>query len=141
MTMLSVSVGRVAVAFHDERNPSDAEWNTWVALYVALLSNHGKATRGVIYTLGGAPNASQRAVLGSAIGGKAQPSAVLTTSALTRGAVTAISWLGIPVRAFKPDNWVDIRQYLELNDIEARDVQTALTRIMQSRQAPNAQAR
>jgi hypothetical protein len=56
----------------------------------------------------------------------------LTSSALTRGAVTAISWLGIPVRAFKPDSWSEIGEYLELTTIESRDAQAALTRIEQA---------
>jgi hypothetical protein len=129
MAMVIVGVGRVAVAFHDEQNPTDAEWNAWISLYTALHAAHGDETRALVRTLGGAPNAAQRASLGNALGRKGQPSAVLTSSTLTRGVVTAISWLGIPVRAFKPDSWVEIREYLELDAIESRDAQAALARI------------
>jgi hypothetical protein len=139
--MSCVSVGRVAVAFHDERNPTDAEWNAWISLYTSVRAPHGNTTRALIRTLGGAPNAAQRASLGNALGGKGELSAVLTSSALTRGAVTAISWLGVPVRAFKPDSWIEIREYLELNALESRAVQAALTRIMHTSADSNVAAR
>jgi hypothetical protein len=80
-------------------------------------------------------------MLGKAIGGKGLPGAVLTSSALIRGAVTAISWLGIPVRAFKPDSWAEIRAYLELNASETNEVQAALTRISQPSPPPSSATR
>jgi hypothetical protein len=43
MAMLCVGVGRVAVAFHDEKNPTDAEWSAWVTLCTALHVAHGEA--------------------------------------------------------------------------------------------------
>jgi hypothetical protein len=55
--------------------------------------------------------------------------AVLTSSAIARGVVTAIAWLGIPVRSFRPDAWGDIRDYLGLDQQTCREVETALQRM------------
>jgi hypothetical protein len=129
MVMRIEHTGRVAVAFHDEHSPTDAEWDAWVALCRLLKSQHQAEAACLIRTLGGAPNVRQRADLGKALGGSAVRAAVLTSSAITRGVVTAIAWLGVPVRAFRPDAWDEIRDYLKLSRDECGDVQAALLRM------------
>ena len=51
-------------------------------------------------TDGGAPDAAQRKRLAEVVCGWAPLAAVISESLLVRGVVTALAWLGIPVRSF-----------------------------------------
>ncbi len=93
----------VVCALHSATNPSDAEWDEYIAHIATMKQLTGERFRdaaGFAITDGGAPNAAQRKRLAD-IAGKEEPlGAVVSDSMMVRGVVTALSWLGIRVRAF-----------------------------------------
>ena len=125
-------LGRVALAFHDNVNPSDSEWGAWVAMCSSVAKDDPARAVCVVRTLGGAPSAKQRSALAKAIEACRMPTAVMTDSGIGRGVVTAISWLGVPVRAFRPDARNGLRDYLKLDPDELSQVSAALNRISKS---------
>ena len=94
--MSSMLVERVAgliVAVHDEHNPSDADWDKYVALVRESVSEGGYF-RGVLATsLGGAPNAGQRKALQVVADSQAYRTCICTDSVVARGVIIAINWL------------------------------------------------
>ena len=125
--MLFRRVGRVIVGFHDTFAPTDDEWSAWVEACRGVMSDGGV---GVVQSLGGAPSATQRAALGEAFGKGRFKTAVLTQSALSRGVVTAISWLGVPVRAYAFGEMHRVQEYLLLSADEVNEVSDILRGFM-----------
>jgi hypothetical protein len=125
--MLFRRVGRVVVGFHDTAAPTDDEWRGWVEACRAAMSDGGV---GVVQSLGGAPSPSQRAILGEAFGKGKFRTAVLTQSALSRGVVTAVSWLGVPVRAYAFGEMHKVQEYLRLSADEVTEVSAVLREFM-----------
>lgn len=96
-------VGRTLVVVHGVTHPTDRDW----AIYLdALRQNTQKIGAQLIVTDGGSPTSAQRkASLELAVGqwDRVPPSAVVTSSVLARGAVTALSWfMKDKIRAFAP---------------------------------------
>jgi hypothetical protein len=96
-----VVIDEILVLYYTERDPSDPEWDAWIAQI-----NRREHRAMLILTEGGAPNARQRAKMvretdyGAAL---RPPMALLTDSMLLRGMMTAFAWLygkAQPLRAF-----------------------------------------
>jgi hypothetical protein len=114
MAMAMRGLDRLAIAVHSEQPPSDEEWAQWIA----LCRDRPGALRVLVETHGGGPNAKQRKALNDALGSRDMRAAILTESLLVRGVVTALAWLGIPLRAFTFDQVRLAADYLELSDPE-----------------------
>jgi len=97
-------VGHTLVVVHGATHPSDADWAIYL---VALARNIATIEAQLIITNGGSPNSEQRrASLEIAAGRPVPPSAVVTSSVLARGAVTALSWfMKDRIHAFRPDEF------------------------------------
>ena len=94
-------VGRTLVVVHDKTHPSDDDWQIYLD---ALRANQDAIEAQLIVTDGGSPTAAQRrASLEYARGFALPASAVLTSSVLVRGVVSALSWfMKDRIRAFAP---------------------------------------
>jgi hypothetical protein len=98
--MAASVVGAVLVAVHDEHTPGDDEWQTWLDLY----RKRGADSRAlIVHSTGGGPSSPQRKHLLDAINALARvpPVAVLTSSTVMRGLVTAIGWFEPAARRAK----------------------------------------
>lgn len=87
----------VIVYVHDERSPTDEEWEQ-------ALSHYREApdptlVRALVLTAGGAPNAKQRSRLNQ-VAGTSCAIAVLTPSPIARAAGVAVAWFNPRVRIF-----------------------------------------
>jgi hypothetical protein len=94
-------VGHTLVVVHGVRHPSDGDW----AIYLdTLRQNWAEIRAQLIVTDGGSPTSAQRkASLEIAAGqwDRTPPTAVVTSSILARGVVTALSWfMKDRIRAF-----------------------------------------
>ena len=67
------------------------------------LAEHPSVDRMIVLAYDAAPTAQQRAVIQRWFQQTSAPCAVLTNSLLARGAVTALAWFGITIRAFPRD--------------------------------------
>jgi hypothetical protein len=101
----------VVIGVHTERAPSDDEWDGWIEL-CAKRTPHRLGF--LIFSDGGGPSSVQRSKLSRIPELKTIPSAVVTSSAVGRGIVTAVAWLGTKVRAFAPVNVRDALDYLRV---------------------------
>lgn len=68
----------------------------------------------LIYSKGGAPSAAQRKDMNEVVKGHEIPVAVLTSSKVARGAVTALSWFNSNMKAFAPEAERDAFHYLQI---------------------------
>jgi hypothetical protein len=76
---------------HDEHAPGDAEWDRWLRDYAAGAADLRAM---IVYSLGGGPASAQRKKLLETISQlpRAPDVFMVTSSALARGVVTALSW-------------------------------------------------
>jgi hypothetical protein len=97
-------VGRTLIVVHDKTHPSDDDWQLYLD---ALRVNRHAIGAQLIVTDGGSPTAAQRrASLEHARGFALPSSAVLTSSVLVRGVVSALSWfMKDRIRAFAPNEF------------------------------------
>lgn len=68
----------------------------------------------VVRASDGAPRADHRAVLLRWYREHAVRGAILTDSIVARGGVTALSWFGVPIRAFEPDQLDAAFEYVQI---------------------------
>jgi hypothetical protein len=112
--MLFTHFDRVLIAVHDADPPTDEEWERWMELFRGRTE-----TLVLVESFDGAgPNAKQRRVLAERTQGIDFGAAIMTDSTVARGIVTALSWLGMPQRAFSPGNYKQAGLYLGLTKEE-----------------------
>jgi hypothetical protein len=111
MTMTMGKLDRITLAVHDTSPPTDEQWARWIG----LCAEGGGPLRALVESHGGAPNAKQRKALHEALAGRDMRSAILTDSMIARGVVTALAWLGIPLRAFPLGDYKSAGEYLGLS--------------------------
>jgi hypothetical protein len=104
-------VSDVLVAVHGDQPPSSSEWRRYLA---ACANASDKVRANVVVTSGGGPNAAQRAELSNLPNLMTFPTAVVSSSIVVRGIVTAISWLGKRIKAFSPADIDSACRYLAL---------------------------
>jgi hypothetical protein len=109
-TMLHEVRGGVMVTVHGDLPIADAEWDAFLAAAGAAP----RLTACLISADRQGPNARQRAKLATLPQMYPLPKAVVTTSVVVRGIVTATSWLGTNIRAFAPHRIDDAFDYLKV---------------------------
>jgi hypothetical protein len=93
-------VDGVLILVHGEREPQDREWDAFLDTYEREQSG----MRGLlVFTPGPSPDSARRKRLSELNERRPVPIAVLTPSRIARGVVSALSWLGLAIRAFEPD--------------------------------------
>lgn len=118
--------GGVLLVVHAPREPTDQEWAEMMS-----SSDHERLSGAVIIVNDGVrPTPKQRAEIQQRMR-RDVPLAIVTDSLLTRGAVTALGWLGVKVRAFSGSergaalSWAgvfDVERGLQLLDEMGRRV-------------------
>jgi hypothetical protein len=121
MTCKSLGGGLI-VCVHTADAPADDEWNQILGLFRAVPDL--QKGRVLVSTLGGAPDARQRARLNAVVGDAKPRIAVLTPSALARAAGTAISWFIPTLRMFELDALQPALDHLDVSRVDRE----ALTR-------------
>jgi hypothetical protein len=94
--------------------PTDGEVDLHIDQAMAMASS----VRAVLVVTdgpdAGGPDAGQRAKM-ARVGMLRMPTAVVTESVLARGVMTAVSWLGAPVRAFAPEDLFRAFDFLKIS--------------------------
>jgi hypothetical protein len=107
-------VGDVRLVLQGAGRPTDAEIDQHITEAVAMAS----AVRAVLVFAEGrdavGPDAGQRAKMARA-GLLRIPTAVVTASALARGVMTAVSWLGAPIQGFAPEHLLRAFEFLKIS--------------------------
>jgi hypothetical protein len=121
--------GRVAIVIHNGRSFAPRDWR-------AILEFARRADlpdlRILSFTDGKANlTAAQRAELLAATGGRLPIAAILTSNAIARGVVTAISWFKPGVKAFPPHELEQAMRFLGLTERERAIVRSMADRLWQ----------
>jgi hypothetical protein len=109
-------MGRMVVTVHTEAVPNDADWSGYMGQVDAFLPLD--AQRILVISAGGGPNGKQRKMMIDALGGVRVPVAIITTSALMRGAGVAVSWFNPSLKILGPEDLDRAMDYLELTEWE-----------------------
>ena len=119
----------VVLAVHNVRNPNREEWDTYLEMMSSLREAFGgdcARFRQLIFTDGGAPNATQRKAVADIARGLKNIDKIkvvlVSRSVVARGIVTAFRWLGFPLRAFAPDELDEAFAFLAVSRAEAVDL-------------------
>jgi hypothetical protein len=116
-------VDHAIVVAYGAADPSDEEW----LAYLDLVERQGiDRTVQLVVTDGGGPTLAQRRWLNALLGGRAVPTAVVTSSLRVRGIVAALALLNRRIRAFPQSGLRDALAYLGLpasrGDLVEREV-------------------
>lgn len=111
-TIAAARTGQLWLSATGTRGITDAMWREYLALATTSVATHGPFVGLFLYYPTSAPSSAQRRMLaeeyGTRVGLSAQKRvAVISDSAISRGAMTAISWLtsgSVALRAFPPSN-------------------------------------
>lgn len=107
--------GFVMVVVHSAHAPSPKEFNDFIA---ELAKHDPEKIRLVVYTKGASLDGLQRKKMIDTLGGRQCTIAVLSDSAIVRGAVTALSWFNSKIKAFAPDRLPDAFQHINASKTE-----------------------
>jgi len=112
--------GRLNVAFHGTRAPTNLEWQRYVI--EAASGPPRRDARVVVLSRGGSPDGQQRTTLMTAMRGRECPVALLTDSVIARGVVAALRIFNPAMRAFPTTNLKEAGDFLELTVAERERV-------------------
>jgi hypothetical protein len=103
---------------HDEHAPGDAEWDRWLRAYAAGAADFRAM---IVYSAGGGPTSAQRKRLLETISRlpRAPAAFMVTSSALVRGVVTALSWFLRPAHRAKTFRLDELDRVFGLLDLDA----------------------
>lgn len=101
--------GELFVVVHPDRPPTDDDWTAYIRSWHPL--DMGRM-RTLVFTDGGGPNAAQRKLANQALRGRSSLTAVVSSSPMVRGIVTALSWFNPKIKAFSPEEALEAFYYL-----------------------------
>jgi hypothetical protein len=111
-------VGPTLVVVHGVAHPDDKDWEIYLG---ALRANMDAIGAQLIVTDGGSPNSAQRRASIEVAAGRPLPvTAVVTSSVLVRGVVSALGWImKEKIRAFAPGELDDACAFIGASDDKA----------------------
>ncbi len=115
--MVSVDGGEALLFLHTARNPSREEWDLGMEMLNRAVSTGVFARiRVLVVTDGGGPDVVMRSELQALFKkqGHSPKTAVVTTSVLSRGIVTAVSWFNPHIKAFAPIHFAAALDHLAI---------------------------
>lgn len=129
--------GNLVIAVHSTENPTNEEWDAYLAAGSKALDQHG-SIRSLAYSLGGSPNSVQRSKTNELFKGRPQRVAVMLNSAITRGVVTALGWFNPEIRAFNLEQSDAACEYLGLDALQTRKVREQIQQMLEAIEAAKA---
>lgn len=95
--------GRIVVLRHTRANPTDAEWDPYVAAYMLHQQQFAERTATLVWTDGGGPTPAQRARINAAVSLESGIAvSVVSTSMAVRFIVSSMALFNRGIRAFAP---------------------------------------
>jgi hypothetical protein len=125
-TIVAQEVDGVRVAIHGEKNPSAADWEEALDWTRSKMRMAARPVRYLILSQGGAPNSTQRAEFNKLVKKQEILTAILTSSTILRGMVTAMAWINSSVRAFREDDVDGALLYLGVPAVDFKKFSEAI---------------
>lgn len=120
--------GRICVVVHSAEEPTDLEWDTYLAQMRKLPGV--REVRVLIRSWGGGPTSLQRRKLQSQVGDRPPPVAILTASAAPmRGISTALRWFNGNVKVFEEHQLEAACSHLGFSEFEVAAAAMCLARL------------
>jgi hypothetical protein len=113
----------VLIQLHTSEAPTDAEWNTCLALgeqYGKKQNGSFSSLRVLAITDGGAPTTLQRGKLNDVMDGQTVLVSTVSSNSMVRGVVTALSWFNRGIRVFSPAQITSALDHLLLTEAERK---------------------
>ena len=126
--MVCKVVGSLGISIHTPDNPSNEEWDEMVKCVKQCKDL--STFRGISFTDGGSPSPAQRKKTNDVLAGRVVPTAVVTSSSLARGVVTAMSWFNPMLKVFPPDKLDDALRYLQVRDSEYKVIKLEIRELV-----------
>ncbi len=129
------------VAVHGTDPIDNAEWDTYCQLFARI--DAPERVRGFTLTQGSAPTSHQRRQLKEAHRTAGVPEkavgAIVTDSAIVRGAITTLAWLGVGTgtRAFRPSDFPAALRHVDIDPEEEAAFIAELARLGEMMGAKN----
>ena len=117
-------VDDLIVCVGGDRRWSNEDWQDYLELLRKLLlapHDRRRPIRVLVFAGEAAPDAKQRGELKAVFRDARQQTATVTNSKLAKYIITALAWLGLPGRAFSPEQACSAALYLGLTGDELRD--------------------
>jgi hypothetical protein len=96
-------ISNTIVGVHTTEPPTDRQWDEYVSTAKKLSAELGfDEMRALSITDGGAPSGEQRAIINDLLGGRSVLIAIVSSSAMVRSVVTALSWFNPKIKTFAP---------------------------------------
>lgn len=108
--------GRLTFVVHGPRNPTNLEWQSMLRDEAA--HGHSDNGRTLIVSYGGGPDGHQRELLARQIGGKPQPTCILTKSSVVRAITAALLFFNRSMKVFALDERGQAYDFLGLSSEE-----------------------
>ncbi len=115
---------------HSKHPPEKEEWAPYMEAATRMDEKVGGDLQKagiLVFSDGGAPNASQRHEINIWLHGRRIRTAVVLTSPMARGAVTVLSWFNKDIKAFDPESWKDALRYVGISSNDEAGVQSTMT--------------
>jgi hypothetical protein len=128
-TMAWRTEGRINVAIHGTRSPTDLEWATYLNETRPHVGRPDLCL--VVLSRGGSPDGKQRTLLASSIpkGTRKPPVALLTDNAIARGVIAAMRLFNPQMKAFATLDLDGAARYLGLTRAERERVEKVLVEL------------
>lgn len=112
--------GRLNVAFHGPRAPTNLEWQRYVTEAASPVARDD--VRVLVLSRGGSPDGHQRQILMTALRGRPKPMALLTDKLVARTVVAAMSIFNPSMKAFPTTGLKEASDFLKLTAEERERV-------------------
>lgn len=109
-------LGEIHVVLLGESTPTDADWNAYMAAVQEARAKglEPERMRTLVITDGGGPSAAQRKRVNDDLQGKPTPVAMVSSSLMVRGVVTALQWFNPLVKTFPPEQVGEALKFLKI---------------------------
>jgi hypothetical protein len=108
-------VNEMLLLIHTTEEPSDEDWDAMVKHAYAQKTLRGT----VVLSPGAKPKPTMRSDIRSLHDHFGTKTAVITTSVVSKGVMTALSWFNVPIKGFSPDQIPEALAYLGREDMLA----------------------
>jgi hypothetical protein len=113
----------LVILLHTTENPTDDEWNEFLA---AFDPSDLTRTRALVLTAGGGPSLMQRKALVDFLHGRQPPVAVVSSRAVVRGILRALSWFNPNMSSFPEGSLGKALDFLRVDRLEHARVRTEI---------------
>jgi hypothetical protein len=136
LTMKYQLSGSRLILLHSKDPPPASDWGPYMneARRMDQVCQGDLSRAGIlVFTDGGAPNATQRSEINEWLAGRKIRTAVVMSSPLVRGIVTALNWFNKDIKPFAPQGWRDAMSFVGFRANEHERIRQEILSLLEDR--------